>query len=39
MSQGFCDSRDTTKVCPIQIVVTDIVDQAVTKLQLNMSFI
>ena len=27
------------KICPIQIVVTDIVDQAVTNLQLNMSFI
>ena len=27
------------KLCPIQIVVSDIVDQAVTNLQLNMSFI
>ena len=27
------------KICPIQIVVTDIVDKAVTNVQLNMSFI
>ena len=27
------------KICPIQIVVSDIVDQVVTNLQLNMSFI
>ena len=27
------------KLCPIQIVVTDIVDQAVTNKQLNVSFI
>ena len=39
MSQGFCNSRDTTKDLPNQILVSDIVDQAVTNLQLNMSFI
>ena len=27
------------KICPIQIVVSDYVDQAVTNLQLNMPFI
>ena len=27
------------KLCPFQIVVSDIVDQAVTNVQLNMSFI
>ena len=27
------------KLCPIQIVVSNIVDQAVTHVQLNMSFI
>ena len=27
------------KICPTQIVVTNIVDQAVTNLHLNMSFI
>ena len=37
MSHGFCNSRDTTKLCPIQIVVSDVVDQTDTHLQLDMS--
>ena len=36
MSQGFCNSRGKKRMlCPIQIAGSDIVDQAVTNVQLN----